>query len=86
MKNTLDRTKLKILIKAILISRYPKGLTAAQLTDIINNYEWGFKSSVTSSKIGKLLGYELSKHDTNFLKDLYSRKKNGANVYYISLK
>ena len=84
MTESIDNAKLKVLIKYILIQESPSGLTASQITSIINQYNWGFKSAITSSKIGKLLGYEISKHDTNFLKNIDSRKERGRNIYFIT--
>lgn len=79
-----DKGKLKVLIKMILIQR-PYEMTANQIADIINSYDFGFRTSITSAKIGRLLAYELSKHDNHFLKDIhcYKEDKNGVYMYYI---
>ena len=81
----IDKAKLKVLIKMILIQKSPKKLTANQIAKIINKYNWAFRSPVTSSKIGKLLAYELRKHDKHFLKNVKSSKqRKGVLVYYYS--
>ena len=79
--NKIDKSKLKVLIKMILIQRSPDSLTSNQISQIINSYEWGFQTSISSAKIGKLLGYELSKKNGNFMNDIGTFKRNGVNVY-----
>lgn len=81
-----DKAKLKVLIKMILIQKSPKRLTANQLTEIINKYNWGFRTSITSAKIGRLLAYELKKHDKNFLSNVKASKRRGILVYSIPSK
>lgn len=77
----IDKSKLKVLIKMILIQRSPDSLTSNQISQIINSYEWGFQTSISSAKIGKLLGYELSKKNGHFMNDIGTFKRNGVNVY-----
>lgn len=77
----IDKSKLKVLIKMILIQRSPDSLTSNQINQIINSYEWGFQTSISSAKIGKLLGYELSKKNSHFMNDIETFKRNGVNVY-----
>lgn len=80
----IDKAKLKVLIKMILIQKSPNRLTSNQLANIINKYEWGFRTSITSAKIGKLLSYELVKTDYHFLNNIKkSKKRNGTSVYYV---
>lgn len=79
----IDKAKLKVLIKKILIEESPKSLTANQIASIINNFEWGFKTSINSKIISKLLQYELNKKEKHFLKDIKSLKKGGVIKYYI---
>ena len=80
----IDKAKLKVLIKLILIENSPKSLSSNKLAEIINKYKWGFRTQITSAKIGKLMGYELKKHDKNFLSSIESVKKGGVLVYYYS--
>lgn len=77
----IDKSKLKVLIKMILIQRSPDSLTSNQISQIINSYEWGFQTSISSAKIGKLLGYELSKKNGHFMSDIGTFKRSGVNVY-----
>lgn len=82
--NSNDKSKLKVLIKMILIQQSPKYMTSSQICDIINKYNWGFKTNITSNKIGKLLHSELRKSDYNFMSDIKSRKgKNKLMEYCI---
>ena len=81
--NSVDKGKLKALIKMILINEYPRKLTANQINTIINKYDWGFRRNVSSAIIGKLLNYELNKHNNNFMNNVAYEKKGGVNVYYM---
>ena len=80
----VDKAKLKVLIKMILIEKSPKKLSSNQLANIINRYKWGFRTQITSAKIGKLLSYELKKNNNNFLSSIESVKNGGVLVYYYS--
>lgn len=81
----VDKGKLKVLIKMILLERSPKRLTANQIQNIINKHDWGFRTSITTPMVGKLLSYELKKNNNNFLDCIQSsKKKGGNNVYYIA--
>ena len=80
----IDKAKLKVLIKMILIEKSPKKLSSNQLAKIINQHKWGFRTQITSAKIGKMMGYELKKHDKNFLSSIKSVKNGGVLVYYYS--
>lgn len=85
--NENDKSKLKVLIKKILLEKSPNRLTSNQLANNINKHEWGFRSPITSPKISSLMKYELSKHDKHFLDSVVSTKKrNGTVVYYIPSK
>lgn len=66
----------------ILIQRSPNYMTANQLQDIINKYNWGFRTNITSNKISKLLHVELNKSDNNFLKDIKIRKNKKKVLEY----
>lgn len=79
----MDKAKLKVLIKMILIQKSPNRLTANQIADIINKYEWGFRTSITSAKIARLLSYELKKHDNHFLSNIRASKRRGILVYNV---
>lgn len=82
--NDIDKAKLKVLIKLILIYNYPNELTSKQLSDIINTYDWGFKTAVTSNVIGRLMTYELGKHDKNFMEDINFKKIRKKCMYSMS--
>lgn len=83
--NECDKCKLKVIIKMILIQRSPKKLSSKQLANIINKYDWGFRSEITSIKVGKLIGYELNKRTKHFMDDIEtSSQRNGTTVYYIN--
>lgn len=69
-----DKDKLKVLIKMILIQKSPKYLTAKQISNIINQYTWGFKSDVNSRKVGRLLKKELRKSGMHFMMDIECKK------------
>lgn len=79
----IDKAKLKVLIKKVLIDEAPKSLTASQITSIINEFEWGFKSCVNSKNVSKLLQYELNKSEKHFMEDIKILRKNGKITYYI---
>jgi len=79
----MEKTKLRVLIKSILVYKSPNCLSANQLANIINEYDWGFRTSITSRKIGKFLSYELK--NTHFLNNIHSIEKGGVLVYYYSL-
>lgn len=81
--NDIDKAKLKVLIKKILIDESPKSLTANQIVSIINNFEWGFKIDINSRNVSKLLQYELNKKEKHFLNDVKSLKNGGVIKYYI---
>ena len=81
--NNRDKDKLKVLIKMILIQNSPKKFSSNQLARYINKYNWGFSESISSAKIGKLLGYELNKKNYHFLKNIIMSKQRGVLVYYI---
>lgn len=65
----------------ILINRSPMYLTSNQIANIINDYEWGFQTTITSAKVGKLLSYELRKGNNHFMNDILLSKRKGINVY-----
>ena len=78
----IDKAKLRVLIKMILIQKSPKYLTSKQLADIINKYNWGFRTNISSAKIGKLMSVELNKKSNHFMDCIQSRKrKNDIKVY-----
>lgn len=81
--NNNDKGKLKVLIKMILIHKSPQSLTANQITNFINDYNWGFKTDINSTKVGRLMSYEMKKHDRNFMDNICSVKKGGVPAYYI---
>lgn len=76
-----DKIKVKVLIKMILIHSNPNCLTSKQIADIINSYDWGFRTSITNKMISKLLNYELNKSENHFLKCISKEKKGGVLVY-----
>lgn len=78
-----DKAKLKVLVKMILIQKSPKYLTANQISTIINKYKWGFRTSISSAMIGKLLTEELMKKNNHFLSSIDTRKRGGVKVYSI---
>ena len=82
----MDRAKLKVLIKMILIQRSPKQLTANQLADIINKYDFAFRTSITSAVIGRLLSGELNKNQSHFMDMIKVKELGGIKKYYISSK
>ena len=77
-----DKSKLKVLIKMILIQQSPNYLTSNQLCSIINNYDWGFRSSITSSVVGKLMAYELGKTGRKHFMDSIELKRSGKYSRY----
>lgn len=81
--DSMEKIKLRVLIKSILIHKSPNQLSAHQLAEIINEYDWGFRTGITSRKIGKFLSYELK--NTHFLNSIYSIEKGGVLVYYYSM-
>ena len=82
--DSIEKGKLKVLIKMVLISKYPLELTARQLSDIINSYDFGFRTSINSRTIGDLINSELRKHDRHFMENISSRKKNNIRVYSLT--
>lgn len=78
-----DKGKLKVLIKMVLIVNSPKFLTSNQICGVINNYDWGFRTDITSSVVGKLLGYELrsKKGRKHFLDCIETKKRNKITAY-----
>ena len=80
----MDKAKLKVLIKMILIVNRPKELTARQIVSIINNYKWGFNSEIDSRNLSKLLSYELKKHDNHFLRGVKSIKRGSSLKYFFT--
>ena len=81
--NDVDKGKLKVLIKQILLEKSPRALTANQLTNIINKHKWGFSSPITSAKIGKLLTMELKMNHNHFLDCIVVKKRGGTYAYQI---
>ena len=79
--NEVDKGKLKVLIKMILISKSPNYLTSNQIASIINEYDWGFKTNINSVKVGRLLSYELKKTNSHFLMNIESKKERGISYY-----
>ena len=67
----------------ILINKYPYEVSARQISDIINSYEWGFRTPITSRTISKLLQMELKKHDKHFLSNVYHKRVKNLNTYSI---
>lgn len=78
-----DKGKLKVLIKMVLIQKSPRYMSANQISNFINQYKWGFRTSITSAKVSKLLSEELMKKDKHFLSGIDSRKRGGVKVYSI---
>lgn len=83
--DSIEKGKLKVLIKMILIQKYPYELTARQLSDIINSYDFGFRTSINSRTIGNLINRELKKHDKHFMENITSRKEKNIRVYSITI-
>lgn len=80
----IEKGKLKVLIKMILIMKYPCEVTARQMSDFINSYEWGFRTPITPRLISKLLLVELKKHDKHFMDNINQRKQFNYNLYSLS--
>ena len=83
--DSIEKGKLKVLIKMILIQKYPYELTARQLSDIINSDDFGFRTSINSRTIGDLINRELKKHDRHFMENINSRKEKSTHVYSITI-
>ena len=81
--NKIDKAKVKVLIKMILLQKSPRKLTAKQIASVINMYDWGIRTPVTSTKISTLLKDELKKNHKNFLSGVTSSKSRGILVYSI---
>ena len=79
----IDRGKLKVLIKMILLQKKGRYLTAKQICNIINDESWGFRSSITSPMVSRLLREELKRKDNHFLDCIDSRKWRSGVVYTI---
>ena len=62
----IDKAKLKVLIKMILIQKSPEYLSANELKNIINKYKWGIKTPITNKVISKILSSELNKNEKHF--------------------
>ena len=58
----------------ILINKSPNFLTSRQITNIINQYTWGFSTDINSRKVAKLLKNELRKSGVHFMMDIESKK------------
>ena len=65
----------------ILIQQSPKSLTANQLSDIINKYDWGFRTNITSKKISKVLSYEISRKENHFM-NMIKKEYDGKYMRY----
>ena len=79
--NNIDKAKLKVLIKMVLIMKHPDYLKASEIVSFINCYEWGLKTEITSTLISNLLKAELNKGNKHFLEDI-DRVKGRGGWYY----
>ena len=77
----VEKAKLKVLIKMILIHNSPEYMTAKQICEIINNYNFGFRSTITPVKVGKLLNVELKKGCLHFLDDINMKEYGNFKTY-----
>ena len=82
----VNKGKLKVLIKKILLEKSPRPLSANQIANIINEHKWGFQTPITSTKISKLLLYELKKNNKHFLDCIQMKKRGKTYVFYIPSK
>ena len=79
----IEKAKLKVLIKMILINKSPEYISSKKICDIINKYDWGFRSSITSKSISMLLKQELAKGNNHFMRDIELVKSGRGYVYGI---
>ena len=79
----VDKAKLKVLIKMLLIVNSPKVLTSNQLANMINNFKWGFNTDITSTMISSLMRSELGKYNSHFLEGVSSHKRGGSVAYSV---
>lgn len=78
--NNTDKNKLKVLVKMILIQRSPRFLTAKQIVNIISEYEWGFKTEISPSKVAKLM-FEMNKNG-GFMKNIELKRRRNDTIVY----
>ena len=80
----LDRAKLKVLVKMLLIQRSPNHYTTKQLVDRINSYNWGFRTTITNKKLSSMLKSELNRSQNHFLDGIeYSKRGNYLIFKYV---
>lgn len=79
--DAIDKAKLKVLVKMLLIQRSPKHYTAKQLSDIINLYDWGFHSPITTKSLTNIINYELGKNGHHFLEDIECKKRGNYRIF-----
>ena len=79
--NEIDKGKLKVLIKMILIQKSPEYLSVNELKNIINRYKWGIKTPITNKVISKVLSSELNKKEKYFMEYIHCNKLGKILVY-----
>lgn len=79
--NNIDKAKLKVLIKMILIMKHPDYVKASEIVSFINSYDWGLQTSVTSPTISSLISAELVKGNKHFLENIEKVKGRGGWYY-----
>lgn len=80
----IDKAKLKVLIKMILIQKSPDYLSANELKNIINKYKWGIRTPITNQVISKILSSELNKKEKHFMEYINCKKLGKILVYKYS--
>lgn len=80
----MDKAKLKVLIKMILIQKSPEYLSANELKNIINKYKWGIRTTITNKVISKILSSELNKNEKHFMEYINCKKLGKILVYNYS--
>ena len=80
--DTINKTKIKTIIKTLLISHPNKDWTAYSLSEYINAHDYRISIEVNPNILGQLLRQE-RKDSTSYLYGIKKIRKDNKNVYIL---
>lgn len=78
--DTLNKTKIKTIIKTLLILQPHKEWSSYNLAEYINSHDYRISVEVNPNILGQLIRKE-KKDSTSYLYGIKMVKKNGKNIY-----
>lgn len=82
--NAMNKTKVKTIIKTLLITQPQKHWTASQLAKFINAHNYNINTDITAHRIGQIIKEE-NRMGSSYLRNIETVKMSG-NKYRYKLK